>query len=81
MWVVVAVMVEVNGVDCGPGVCRQVSWCVPAGALMVVAVSSVDYGKNRGAEKEKGSEMQEGAECGESKGIRWSFVSDAGNES
>ena len=67
--------------DCGGGVCRQVSWCVPAGALMVVAVSSVDYGKNRGAEKEKKSEMQKGAECGESKGIRWSFVSDAGNES
>ena len=29
---------------------------------MVVAVSSVDYGKNRGAEKEKESEMQKGAE-------------------
>ena len=81
MWIVVAVMVEVSGVDCGPGVCQQVSWCVPAGALMVVAVSSVDYGKNRSAEKEKESEMQKGAECGESKGIRWSFVSDAGNES
>ena len=81
MWVVVAVMVEVNGVDCGPGVCRQVSWCVPAGALMVVAVSSVDYGKNRGAEKEKESEMQKGAECGEGKGIRCDFVSGAGNES
>ena len=81
MWVVVAVMVEVSGVDCGPGVCRQVSWCVPAGALMVVAVSSVDYGKNRGAEKEKESEMQKGAECGEGKGISCNFVSGAGNES
>ena len=48
---------------------------------MVVAVSSVDYGEKRGAEKEQESEMQEGAGCGESKGIRWSFVSDAGNES
>ena len=54
---------------------------VPAGALMVVAVSGVDYGKNRGAEKEKESEIQKGAECGEGKGISCNFVSGAGNES
>ena len=44
-----------------PGVCRQASWCVPAGALMGVAVCSVDYGENRDAEKEKESEVQNGA--------------------
>ena len=54
---------------------------MPAGVLVLVAVSSVDCGENRGAEKGKELELQKGAECGESKGIRWSFVSDAGNES
>ena len=49
--------------------------------VVVVAVSSVDCGENRSAEKGVASEMRNGAEYGAGKGIRWSFVSGDGNES